>query len=55
MTVIVTLDHCALSENVHSRLSVSITVLRFVLFIWNKNLATHAYLYKRAKIVKIDM
>jgi hypothetical protein len=55
MTLVTAFDQCTSSVVTHDRLGVSNIVLRFVLFIWFKNLTAHRYLYKRAKIVKIDM
>jgi hypothetical protein len=46
---------CTTSKKSQNTFGTLIVGLRFFFFIWNKNMAVHSYLYRRAKIIQIDM
>jgi len=54
-TAITALDNCTSSEKKENILGALNVGLHFFFLIWNKNMAAHSYLYRRAKIIQIDI
>jgi len=55
ITTITALGNCTSSEKKENILGALNVGLHFFFLIWNKDMATHSYLYRRAKIIQIDM